>query len=46
MPIDILAGSATLRRDIEAGRTATDIASSWEAGVEAFEAIRRDFLLY
>jgi len=46
MPIDILAGTAKLRRDVEAGRTATDIAAGWNAGVEAFETIRRDFLLY
>ena len=46
MPIDILAGSATLRREVEAGRTAAEIASGWEGAVEAFEAIRRDFLLY
>ena len=46
MPIDILAGTATLRRDVESGRTATDVAAGWEAGVEAFAAIRRDFLLY
>lgn len=46
MPIDILAGSATLRRAVEAGRTAAEIASGWEGAVEAFEATRRDFLLY
>lgn len=46
MPIDILAGSAALRRDIEDGRTATGIAAGWEDAVETFEAVRRDFLLY
>lgn len=46
MPIDILAGSAGLRRDIEAGRAAADIAAQWETGLEAFGALRRQFLLY
>ena len=46
MPIDILAGSAALRRELEAGRTATDIASGWEDALAAFETIRRDCLLY
>ena len=46
MPIDILAGSAALRRELEAGRTATDIASGWEDDLAAFETIRRDCLLY
>ncbi len=46
MPIDILAGSPALRRAIDAGRTAADLASGWRDEVAAFEAIRRRFLLY
>ena len=46
MPIDILAGSATLRRDMEAGRAAADVALDWKAGLAAFAAIRQRFLLY
>ena len=46
MPIDILAGSPALRRDVEAGRTAADVAAGWQDDLDAFEALRRDFLLY
>ena len=46
MPIDILAGSAALRRDIEAGRTAVAIAAAWDDDVTAFRALRQEFLLY
>jgi uncharacterized protein YbbC (DUF1343 family) len=46
LPIDILAGSPALRQDIEAGRTARDIAASWEQEVAAFNAVRNRYLLY
>ena len=46
MPIDILAGSGTLRGDMEAGRAAADIALDWKAGLAAFEMLRQQFLLY
>ena len=46
MPIDILAGSAALRLDVDAGRPAADIASRWTDDVAAFDAIRQKFLLY
>jgi uncharacterized protein YbbC (DUF1343 family) len=45
-PIDILAGSSTLREQIDAGTTAREIARSWEPGVAEFEKVRRKFLLY
>ena len=45
-PIDILAGSAELREQIDAGRPAREIARSWETGVAEFDKIRRRFLLY
>ena len=45
-PIDILAGSADLREQIDAGTPARDIARSWEKGVAEFEKIRQGFLLY
>src|SRR4029077_14871540 len=44
LPFDILAGSATLREQIEANVPAETIASSWEVSVSAFEKIRRQFL--
>ncbi len=46
LPIDILAGSAELREQIEAGMSARDIARSWESSVAAFAAIRARFLAY
>jgi uncharacterized protein YbbC (DUF1343 family) len=46
MPIDILAGSAELREQIDAGVSARDIARSWTASTDAFRKIRARFLLY
>lgn len=45
-PIDILAGSADLRKQLDAGTPARDIARSWEKPVEAFLKVRAQFLLY
>ena len=45
-PIDILAGSAALRRQIDADVDATEIAAGWEADVAAFAGVRSRFLLY
>jgi uncharacterized protein YbbC (DUF1343 family) len=45
-PIDILAGNAQLREQIEAEMSADEIARGWETGVAAFDTIRRRFLLY
>jgi uncharacterized protein YbbC (DUF1343 family) len=45
-PIDILAGSAALRVQIEAGISAREIAGSWETAVEPFLRLRERFLLY
>jgi uncharacterized protein YbbC (DUF1343 family) len=46
MPIDCLAGSSTLREQIDAGVPAHEIAASWEDSVEAFTRVRAQFLLY
>ena len=46
MPIDILAGSDTLRKQIEADVPATDIAAGWRADEDAFRTLRERFLLY
>jgi uncharacterized protein YbbC (DUF1343 family) len=46
MPIDILAGSPALRRQIEAGVPAGEIAASWDESVAEFERVRQPFLLY
>jgi uncharacterized protein YbbC (DUF1343 family) len=46
VPIDILAGSDTLRKQIEADLPATDIAASWRKDEEEFRTLRERFLLY
>ncbi len=45
-PIDIMWGSDRLRKAIEAGATADEIADGWKAEVAAFEERRRPYLLY
>jgi uncharacterized protein YbbC (DUF1343 family) len=46
MPIDILAGSTTLREQIEAGVDARDIAASWKQDEDSFRKVRDAYLLY
>jgi uncharacterized protein YbbC (DUF1343 family) len=46
LPIDILAGSARFREQIEAGESATRMADSWRADEEAFRSLRAEYLLY
>jgi len=46
MPIDCLAGSSTLREQIDAGVPASEIAASWQPALEEFERLRTKFLLY
>jgi uncharacterized protein YbbC (DUF1343 family) len=46
LPFDILAGSSTLRQQIEHGLPAEEIARSWVPAVEEFNRLRQRFLLY
>jgi len=46
LPIDILAGSARFRAQIEADESAPRMAESWRADEESFRALRAPFLLY
>ena len=46
MPIDILAGSDTLRKQIESNAPATEIAASWRQDEEEFRELRERFLMY
>ncbi|MGH6735905.1 MAG: exo-beta-N-acetylmuramidase NamZ family protein [Methyloceanibacter sp.] len=46
MPIDILAGSALVREQIEQQAPLDDIAASWRSGVKDFEQLRKPYLLY
>jgi uncharacterized protein YbbC (DUF1343 family) len=46
LPIDILAGSDRLRKEVEAGTPAVTIATSWKKEEDAFRALREKYLLY
>lgn len=43
---DKLAGGATLRKQILAGKTEKEIRESWQSGLEEFKTIREKYLLY
>jgi uncharacterized protein YbbC (DUF1343 family) len=45
-PIDILFGSAALREQLTAGRTASEIAATWPDEVAPFLELRASVLLY
>jgi uncharacterized protein YbbC (DUF1343 family) len=46
LPIDILAGSPMLRRQIESDLAPQAIATSWQEDEEAFRRLRQPYLLY
>ena len=46
IPIDILAGNATFRVQIEQQVPLEEILGSWETGEAAFRKVRKDYLLY
>jgi uncharacterized protein YbbC (DUF1343 family) len=46
LPIDILAGSSALRRQIESGQDPRRIADDWERGVSEFLTLRKEYLMY
>jgi len=46
LPIDILAGSDELRRQIESGAPVAGIAAGWRGDEEAFATLRAPYLLY
>lgn len=43
---DILAGTYSLRKQIEAGKTEEEIRESWKPDLEAFKEIRKKYLIY
>lgn len=43
---DKLAGTKSLREQIIAGKTESEIRKSWQPGIEAFKKIRKKYLLY
>ncbi|HPD61204.1 MAG TPA: DUF1343 domain-containing protein [Thermodesulfobacteriota bacterium] len=46
LPIDVLAGTDELRRQIESGGSLQEIARSWQEKLEVFQAARKRYLLY
>jgi uncharacterized protein YbbC (DUF1343 family) len=46
MPIDILAGSDTLRQQVESGVPIAEIAAGWKDDETGFERLRQPFLMY
>lgn len=44
--MDKLAGTDTLRKQIEAGKTEDEIRKSWQQGLDAFKKVRSKYLLY
>lgn len=46
LPIDILAGTDRLRKDIEAWKDLDEMETWWQEGTRTFEKIRRKHLLY
>jgi len=46
LPIDILAGTATYREDIERGTDPRRMAESWKPAVAEFERLRQQYRLY
>lgn len=45
-PIDLLWGSDQLRRHIDADRPVVELAAGWQAGLQQFQELRRDYMLY
>ncbi len=45
-PFDVVSGTDTIRRSIEAGAPLSDIEDSWTAGLKAFTRERGSYLLY
>jgi len=43
---DLLAGTSSLRKQIEEGKTEAEIRATWQADLEAFREIRKKYLLY
>jgi uncharacterized protein YbbC (DUF1343 family) len=46
VPIDVIAGSKSLRAAIDAGERAEDIVAGWESSIDAFREIQQPYLLY
>jgi uncharacterized protein YbbC (DUF1343 family) len=45
-PFDVIAGTSSIRKAIEAGTAIADIEKSWNEGLDAFRLVRQKYLLY
>ncbi|MYD10756.1 MAG: DUF1343 domain-containing protein [Chloroflexi bacterium] len=45
-PIDLLWGSEGLRRQIDADRPVAELATAWQAGLQEFQRLRGEYMLY
>lgn len=45
-PIDLLWGGDRLRRQIDADRPVAELVAAWQPGLQEFERLRRDYMLY
>ena len=45
-PIDLLWGGAGLRRQIDADRPVAELEAGWQAGVQQFQGLRGEYMLY
>ena len=45
-PIDVISGSPSFRRAIDAGEHAEDIAARWESTIAEFRQVQKPYLLY
>jgi len=44
--IDLLSGSSAIREGLDAGTPVDDLAAAWQDGLQAFERVRAEYLLY
>jgi uncharacterized protein YbbC (DUF1343 family) len=45
-PFDVVCGTDKIRKAIESGAQINEIRSGWKIGLEAFEQVRREYLIY
>jgi uncharacterized protein YbbC (DUF1343 family) len=46
LPIDIITGDEAIRKGLETGKDLDELEASWQAELEGFLAIRKQYLLY
>lgn len=46
LPMDLILGSTEVRKQLESGRPVLEIEASWQAELQAFERMRKKYLIY